>query len=207
MKRLSTKIVPFLSLTLLLSAFFVFPVFADTSGSATATVQFNAIIDTFVEGAPFIEVYQDTELEPGKASIDQVDGTGSWAQFEASDGSSSPDISVTVRALTNFEVGAGYYSGGTEDANGLLKLVGDSDFLLPWLSGSFDAPNADAPEENLGDLVNISSGFSGEPNLGSGGDTMDYNLEIDMGKLTGDYVDDDSLDLTVAFFVYDATTV
>ena len=213
MKRLSTKIVPFLSLTLLLSAFFVFPVFADTSGSATATVQFNAIIDTFVQGAPSITVYQDRDsTAEGEVSLDSVDGEDSWWEFAPSGTYTDNDLSVTVRALTSYQVAAGYTDSGDETADDLLKLVnsGTDVAQLDHFSATW-TDNADSTDHpaigSLTELTNpTDSRFTGSPNLSSGGDEATYDLEIDMGKLTGDYADNDSLNLTVAFFVYDSTT-
>ena len=213
MKRLSKKIVPLLSLVLLASVFFSLPVLADTSGSASATVQFNAIIDTFVQGAPLIKVYQDLDSPAeGEVSLDSVDGEGSWWPFAPSGDYTTNDLSVTVRALTNYRVAAGYTESGDETANNLLKLVNGSNdiaqldhFSATWTD---DADSTDHP--NIGNLIELTdptdSRFTGTPNLASGGDTATYDLEIDMGKLTGDYADDSSLGLTVAFFVYDSTT-
>jgi len=211
MKRLSTRIVPFLSLTLLLSAFFVFPVFADTSGSATATVQFNAIIDTFVQGAPLIEVYQDLESPAeGEVSLDSVNGTDSWWSFAPSGNYTTNDLSVTVRALTNYKVAAGYTDSSGETNAELLRLLsGSYSATLNYFSNNWtdDADSSDHP--GIGSLTELTgdSQFTGNPNLSTGGDEATYDLEIDMGKLTGNYADEDSLNLTVAFFVYDAENV
>ena len=212
MKRLSTKIVPFLSLVLLASVFFSLPVLADTSGSANATVQFNAIIDTFVQGAPEIQVYQDLDSPAeGEVSLDSVDGEGSWWPFAPSGDYTTSDLSVTVRALTNYQVAAGYTESGDETADDLLKLVnsGSDVAQLDYFSATWtdDATSTDHPPiSNLTELTGTDARFTGTPNLASGGDTATYDLEIDMGKLTGDYADDSSLGLTVAFFVYDSTT-
>ena len=218
MKRLS------LSFVLILSAALIFSVagLADEADYAEADVTLTNTFDINATGNPTIEITQDGTTAESNDGITGNEvalsnlGTSSLANFTG-------DITVTVMALSNYNIAASYFNNsnptGTAVTSGdLLNLVSGSSGSSPGVPYDLTNFNHSSQFSGGGDwtgttgdkpsgLDTLTSGSNNMGNTGGPGDTYTYGLELDLAALNaGDYDNGNSLTFQVAFWVYDSTS-
>jgi len=189
-----------------------FAAWADTGGSATATLTFDAIINTVVDGSGW-----------GGLTIKQNDGTnsilglaGAGGSFPIAWGGTSPNIKVKVQSIGSFEV---YSSYGAAQAAGSFNPAVDITAPDAFLyldettssAGSFSDPlkykvivSPTSPGYTDGTATGVLTplGWTGTNNLGSpsGGEERLYDVQWDPSKLANLNADD-AISLTIYFIV------
>ncbi len=187
-----------------------FAAWADTGGTAEATLTFEAVINMIVDGEAWLDLTID---QPMIASIAEDDGFVGQTDWDDSD----DDITVTVQSFTAFQVYSSYFGTGS-----LIAKISDKDtflyldaYALQWEqvtatpvspAGGF---NYSAPPDT-GDLTHlIDWGNPAPANMFSAtpGETLGYNVQWDPTKLSAANLNaDDAMDLTIYFVVTDSST-
>lgn len=187
---------------------------ADTGGVATSTLKFASVINTLI-----VDSWGDLELTQDMiAEIAKIAGGG--GSFPIAWGGGSPDIEVTVQALSNYEVYSSYVSNPDGDTS-----FTDKEHVL-WLdevggtwAGSYltyyeVAGLAGLPGGATGDhgltYVQASAltslGWSGSNNIASGGETREYDVSWDPSQLKEDLSEASTIGFRIYFVVTDPTT-
>ena len=179
---------------------------ADTGGTAEATLTFDAVINMIVDGSAWLDLTIDQPM------IAEWALAGLTGPIDWDDG--GDDVTVTVQSFTAFAVYSSYFATSTT-----LTLPGDlgdqdaflylDSFALQWeqvtaSTGPFDY--ASPPMPGTGDLTK----------LWEGGATMwtspyeeerSYNVQWDPTQLSGgDLNAGDGMDVTIYFVVTDTST-
>ena len=174
-----------------------FAALADTGDIAKAVLSLTDVINISVTGSPSLEITQAEDIAGYAGGLLSFTG----------------DITVTVLALTNYQVYGAYFSDVDEstfgNANELLALD-DASHYLPYNStlerlnptGGFDVPSGFDFSTALLML------FSGINNLGkpTPGDTATYTLMLNPGNL-GDRKAGETINFTIVFVVEDSSTI
>ncbi len=161
---------------------------ADTGGSASATLTLNAVVSVSVT-----DNWDDL-------TIKQEDiagwGAGTVIDWDAD----SPDITVLIKAITNFVLYGCYYADVNEgdfgNADDLIIINdGSTDFVLPYYK--IDYPkNYDGPYTDLKELFE----FTDDNNIADDGTTLSYDVKLKPENL-GDRAADETITFTIVFVV------
>lgn len=187
-----------------------FAAWADTGGTADATLTFSAVINMIVDDIDWDDLTIDQPMIADIAGAGGGIGPIDWD--DAAD-----DISVTVQAFTSFEVYSSYYATSTgltlpadlTDPDAFLYLVGGSNFALQWElviagTGPFDytAPPATTELTHLTDWAGTPNMFGPTP-----GETQDYNVQWNPAQLANAELNTgDTMGVTIYFVVTDSST-
>ena len=197
-----------------------FAAWADTGGVAVSTLTFGSVINTLID---------DTwgNLSLTQAMIEDIASkvVAGGTAFPIAWGGSSPNIEVTVQALSAFEVYSSYVSdpvGATSFTHPNAVLWLDQHSGLGSFAGSYLlysevaglASLAGSPGTNTGDhgltlaearaLTSLS--WTGTNNIASGGETRTYDVSWDPSQLIGDLSTNSTIDFRIYFVVTDPTT-
>jgi hypothetical protein len=184
-----------------------FAAWADTGGTADATLTFSAVINMIVDDIDWSDLTID---QPMIADIAGAGGEIGQIDWDDAD----DDISVTVQAFTSFEVYSSYYATSTgltlpadlTDADAFMYLDA---FALQWeqvigTTGPFDYTGIPATTE----LTHLTD-WAGTPNMfgPTPGETQDYNVQWDPAQLaTAELNTGDTMGVTIYFVVTDSST-
>jgi hypothetical protein len=184
-----------------------FAAWADTGGTADATLTFSAVINMIVDDFDWDDLTID---QPMIATI--AGGGGGIGPIDWDD--AGDDISVTVQAFTSFEVYSSYFATSTgltlpadlTDPDAFLYLDA---FALQWeqvigTTGPFDytAPPATTELTHLTDWAGTPNMFGPTP-----GETQDYNVQWNPAQLsTAELNTGDTMGVTIYFVVTDSST-
>ena len=167
--------------------------FADTGASATAALTLTSVINISVT-----DNWDNLEIA-------QSDIAG-WGAREVLDWG---ELTVNVKAMTNFKVWSSYYAkeGGMDVSpafGSTTNLLGvDDGTTLYWLIyNEITNPNAYAGPYSATVLTEL---FSGSNNVLAGGDTKTYTVKLNPSSL-GDRTAGEVIDFTIVFVVEDPTT-
>jgi len=173
-----------------------FAALADTGGIAAATLTLTHVINVSVEGNPSLQITQENDIAGYAGGLLSFTG----------------DITVTVLAMTDYQVYGAYFSSVDESTFGndaQLLALDDASHYLPYNStletlnpsGGFDVP---AGFDFTTDLLPL---FSGDNNLGETppGDEETYTLMLNPGNL-GDRYAGETINFTIVFVVEDSST-
>ena len=186
-----------------------FAAWADTGGSAEATLTFDAVINTIVDGTGWGSLTIDQ-----KTGLDSILGlAGMGSSFPVAWGGTTPNIKVKVQSIGSFEV---YSSYGAAQAAGTFV---PGDITLPnaflYLAettaspGNFSgalmynvigAPLAPGYTDAMaaGDLTPLA--WTGVNNLSVGGEERLYDVQWDPSQLANLNAND-AISLTIYFIV------
>jgi len=186
---------------------------ADTGGTAEATLTFSAVINLIVDGSGWDNLTIDQPMIAAIADTEGGIGVIDWDD-------PANDITVTVQAFTSFDVYSSYYAtstglslpGDLTDENAFVYLNnGDlgSALALKWAqvfagTGPFDYTGTPATT-----ALTLLPDWTGTPNMFSvtPGETHNYNVQWDPGQLSGAELNTgDSMDVTIYFVVTDSST-
>jgi len=184
-----------------------FAAWADTGGTADATLTFSAVINMIVDDIDWDDL---TITQPMIADIAGAGGgIGPIDWDDAAD-----DISVTVQAFTSFEVYSSYYAtstgltlpAGLTNEDAFLYLDA---FALQWEQvigtlGPFDYTGSPATTE----LTHLTD-WAGSPNMfgTTPGETQDYNVQWNPAQLSNAELNTgDTMGVTIYFVVTDSST-
>jgi len=188
---------------------------ADTGAVASAQLTFASVINTLI-----VDNWGDLELTQEMiGQIADIAG-GGGGSFPIAWGGTSPNIEVTVQALSDFKVYSSYVSdpdGGTSFTDKTVTLGLDeisSGGFQDWLA-YYDVPglNTLLLPPNTGDygvgtdttqMTDIL--WTGGNNIASGGETREYDVVWDPSQLTGDLNTSSTIDFKIYFVVTDPTT-
>ena len=187
-----------------------FAVWADTGAVATSQLTFASVINTLIT-----DNWGDLELTQDMiGNIAGIAGSGGGT-FPIAWGGTSPNITVTVQALSNFKVYGSYVS----DPDGAISFtnpaatLGLSDAFTGYLA-YYDVPGLDTlVPPNTGDygagtvfasMTDLS--WTGTNNIASGGESRDYDVTWDPSQLKGDLNTSSTIDFKIYFVVTDPTT-
>lgn len=183
-----------------------FAAWADTGGTAEATLTFEAVINMIVDGEAWLDLTIDQPMIADIAGGGGFVGPMDWDDPE-------DDITVTVQSFTGFEVYSSYFGTGS-----LVARISAPDsflyldaFMLQWeqvtaTTGGFDYLSPPMPGTGLltqltdwtGDATMWSSPFEEEHS---------YNVRWDPTKLDGnDLTAGDAIDVIIYFVVTDSST-
>ena len=192
-----------------------FAAWADTGGSAGATLTFNSVINTSVtDNWDGLTIEQKDGDDIFESIFNLAGGT-----FPTVWGATNHSITVNVQALTGFAVYSSYSGASTDftlpdvlgNENTFLYLnntdVGD--VALPWRDFTTPAAhglsNTDAlaavTAETLVQLID----WVGDPNIGTAGEPHTYNVKWDPSQLPALSVGDE-MTLEIFFIVTDTST-
>ena len=177
-----------------------FSALAHEGGSASATVLFESVINTVVDGSGW-----------GDLTIDQDDIAG-WAGATFpidwdTDPVGTPDITVTVYALTNYKVYASYYADKGESffdpSNQVIYLAetGGGGFSGYLEYEEITNPAAGGTGAGMTDIS-----FTGGPNNLPNGDTKKYDVKWNPGSINSDLDKSETITFTIVFIVTDTDT-
>lgn len=174
-----------------------FVTWADTGGSATAKLTLNAVINVAVT-----DNWDDLAINQS-----DIAGWGAGTVVDWDPGSN--DISLLIKAITDFELWGCYYAKeGTSDvdppfgdANDLIILNdGSSSYTLVYQEIT-DPTTYSGPYTGLTHLYT----FDGDNNLAEGGTSLSYEVQLKPENL-GDRAAGEQIDFTIVFVVEDPTT-
>ena len=194
-----------------------FAAWADDGGVATSTLSFLSVINTLiVDGWGDLELTQDM-IE----NIGSIAGAGGGAFPIAWDGT-SPNIKVTVQALSSYEVYSSYVSSPDGDTSFTTKdsvlwldeVTAGATWAGAYLKYSEVAGLSGLPGGTTGDhgltyaqaSALTSLGWSGSNNIASGGEEREYDVSWDPSQLKGDLSTTSTVDFRIYFVVTDPTT-
>jgi len=182
-----------------------FAAWADTGGSAVATLTFDSVINTKVTDNWDGLTITQKDLSDSISSIAGAGGT-----FPIDWDTTTPNITVKVQAMTKFAVYSSYSTSPAKNGGGATDFTTpDSVIYLSENGGGF----ADyivyslisSPETYAGDgtgLTDIS--FSGTNNVGAGGATKTYDVKWNPSNVGDQGVG--GIDFTIYFVVTDSST-
>ena len=186
-----------------------FAAWADTGGSAAATLTFDAVINMTVDGTAWGDLTIDQPMIATLAGGGGFVGPTDWDDDAA-------DITVKVQAFTNFSVFGSYYAVGT---NLTLPVVADQNAFIyldavplnwaNWLGG----PAADTAFDYDPTTMPVTGGltaltWTGTPTMWASPfeEEHSYNVRWDPSKLpAADLKVGSKMDVTIYFVVTDPT--
>jgi len=195
-----------------------FAAWADTGAVATSRLTFASVINTLIT-----DNWGDLELTQDMIeTIAGIAGGGGGAFPIAWGAGGSPDIEVTVQALSNYEVYSSYVSSPDGDTSFTTKdsvlwldeVTAGASWVGSYLKYSEVAGLAGLAGGATGDhglnyaaaSALTSLGWSGTNNITAGGETREYDVSWDPSQLKGDLKTASTVDFRIYFVVTDPTT-
>ncbi len=165
---------------------------ADTGGSVSAILTLKAVVSVSVS-----DDWGDLDIEQG-----DIAGWGAGTVIDWD--TDSPDITVLIKAITDFVLYGCYYADVDDfgNANDLIIINdGFTDFVLPYNEIS-NPESYSGPYTNLEELFE----FTDDNNIAEGGTTLSYDVKLKPENL-GDRAANETITFTIVFVVEDPTTL